>query len=406
MNFKSRLTTAIATGAVLLNALAPVAFAQDVTITGNGATSQNTVNSTSASNTTVSQNNTATVNNVVTSNATTGGNSADFNTGGNTTVKSGNATNNVGVSNALNLNKASVDCCAAGNTANVTISDNGATSINTANVTNVNNTTLGQSNNAVVSNVVTANSTTGGNSASFNTGGDTAVVSGNASTTVDVVTKANANVANIGGGVVVPGPGGSVTITGNGAGSLNTVNLTNTSSTVLGQTNYANVSNVVTANASTGGNSASFNTGGDTFVLSGDAKTNVGVHNLLNFNGADLDCGCLFADADLKIGLNGATSINRINEVNADVLVAGQANLAALYNVLSENASTGGNSATFNTTGSDDDPLVWSGNAESNAGVSNAGNVNWLDNGTVLSLPGDWSLVLSFSWFGLLPWWA
>ena len=37
MTFKTRLTTAIATGAVLLNALAPIAAADTITVSGNGA---------------------------------------------------------------------------------------------------------------------------------------------------------------------------------------------------------------------------------------------------------------------------------------------------------------------------------------------------------------------------------
>src|SRR4051812_12922861 len=96
MTFKAKISTAIATGAVLLNALAPISFA-DTTITGNGAFSNNTANQTNASTTAVNQTNTGVVTNVVTSNTSTGNNSANFNTGGNTTIHTGDATNNVSV---------------------------------------------------------------------------------------------------------------------------------------------------------------------------------------------------------------------------------------------------------------------------------------------------------------------
>ncbi len=109
MTFKTRLTTAIATGAVLLNALAPVALAQDATVAGNGASSNNTVNVTSNSNTTVAQSNNATVTNAVNSNSNTGGNTAGFNTGGNVGIQTGNATTAVSVETAVNKNVASLD---------------------------------------------------------------------------------------------------------------------------------------------------------------------------------------------------------------------------------------------------------------------------------------------------------
>ena len=407
MNFKSRLTTAIATGAVLLNALAPVAFAQDVTITGNAASSVNTANVTNASTTTVNQTNTALVTNTVSSNASTGNNTASFNNGGNTGISTGNATTNVGVSNALNVNSASVGCCVAGGNTNVTISDNHVSTTNTANVTNANTTVLGQTNLAVVGNVVGANSSTGNNTSSFNNGGNTAISTGNASTTVDVATAANANVVKVGGGAgVMPGSGNSVTIVGNGPFSVNTVNLTDASTLVLGQTNNAAVSNLVSANANTGGNTASFNNGGDVSIVTHNAKTNVGVHNLLNFNGADIDCECLLGGADVKIGGNATSSVNTVRDIEADVLVVGQGNLGTLLNLVGGNADSGLNTSSFNNVGSDGDPSVVTGNAEDNTGVSNTGNANWFDNGSVLSLPGNWDLVLSFSWFGLLPWWA
>src|SRR5580692_3872365 len=102
MNFKSRFVTAIATGAVLVSALAPLANADTVTVSGNGALSGSVVNVSNSSNTVVNQTNNANISNNINTNASTGGNSSTFNTGGNTTIKTGNANNTVNVSNAAN----------------------------------------------------------------------------------------------------------------------------------------------------------------------------------------------------------------------------------------------------------------------------------------------------------------
>lgn len=405
MTFKTRLTTAIATGAVLLNALAPIALAQEVIVTGNGASSNNTVNLTSNSTTQVAQTNNATVTNVVNSTSNTGGNNAGFNTGGDVVVHTGNATTNVSVDNAVNKNVASLDCdCIAGGNTNVTIDGNGALSRNTANVTSNNTVYLGQSNVANVYNGVTANSNSGNNSAGFNTGGDVTVHTGSATTNVGVATAANANFASLGGGSATAGNGSSVVISGNGAGpvglSSNTVNLTQNSALVLGQSNNANVTNAITANSNTGSNTAGFNTGGDVVVHTSDATTNVGVDNLVNFNAANVDCDCILGGFGLlKIAGNGALSANAINATDNSSTYFGQGNLAALYNAVNDNSNSGSNDVSFNTTKPLGDPTVWTGNSTSNAGVSNAANANYLNNGVnvTFNVAAVWAMLQG--WF-------
>jgi hypothetical protein len=76
----------------------------------------------------------------------------------------------------------------------------------------------------------------------------------------------------------------SVTVSGNGAGSVNTVNVTSSNTTSVSQTNVAQVSNNVVTNNNTGNNSASFNTGGTTVVHSGSSTSNVSITNLANAN--------------------------------------------------------------------------------------------------------------------------
>jgi hypothetical protein len=78
----------------------------------------------------------------------------------------------------------------------VTVRGNGAFSTNTVNVVKVKTKIVTQTNTAVFTNIVSTTSTSGGNSASFNTGGATTVISGDASSTVTIVNVANSNVSN------------------------------------------------------------------------------------------------------------------------------------------------------------------------------------------------------------------
>ena len=77
---------------------------------------------------------------------------------------------------------------------NTTISDNGADSSNTINVTQSNTVKVNQSNTAIMGNFVYGSANTGGNQANKNNGGDVAIDTGNA--TVNV-TASNMNGGNV-----------------------------------------------------------------------------------------------------------------------------------------------------------------------------------------------------------------
>jgi len=403
MTFNKRIITAIATGAVLVNAMAPLALADtNLTVSGNGALSNNAVNVTNASNTVVNQTNNANITNNIHSDASTGGNSSNFNTGGNTTVVSGNATSNVNVTNAANLNQATVSCGCDNGSTSVNVTGNGAESANGVNVTNANSVFLNQNNDANFRNNVTSNATTGHNDASFNTGGDNTVVSGAASSSVNVDNRANANFATVGGPSDPNAGGSSVVISGNGALSANGVNLANVSAVVLDQVNDANISNNIHSNAKTGGNDAKFNTGGDNTVVSGAASDGVTVNNLANFNAADVNCDCTFAGLTAKVAGNGAESDNGIDAASVSSLFPDQVNDAALWNSLDGKAKTGDNTLGFSTGSVYGDPIVVSGASTSTTDVNNAGNVNLLDNGNSFTLPGNWNVGVNFDLQGLL----
>jgi len=398
MNFKSRLITAIATGAVLVSALAPLASADTVTVSGNGALSGSEVNVSNSSNTVVNQTNNANISNNINTNASTGGNSSTFNTGGNSTISTGNATTTVNVSNAANLNQATVSCGCDTSGMQVNVTGNGAESENGVNANNANNVFLNQNNNANFNNKVNATSSTGSNDSSFNTGGSSVVVTRNATTNVAVNNAANANVATVGGNGGSSDPS-SVVISGNGALSANGVNLDQESAVVLDQDNYANIKNDVKADAKTGDNSSTFNTGGNNGIESGNATTNVGINNLANFNVADVNCDCTLSDLGVKVAGNGAESENGVNASSDNSVFPTQTSNEALWNSVGGGSKTGSNDLGFGTGSVFGDPVIISGDGSSSTNVNNAGNVNSLTNGSV-SVPGT-DLGLAFDFNGL-----
>lgn len=378
--FRKQLFSALASGALLLNIVTPVAATTDITITGNAADSTNTstVNLDSAK--TVVQSNTAVVTNTVNSTASTGGNDANYNTGGDTTIWTGNATTDVSITNELNKNQVSLDCCTPGDVT-VNIQGNGYNSDNTATFSKSDATEVFQNNDAVVTNTVDALAKTGYNDANYNTGGSVLVKTGGASSMVDINTTANENVAAVTGGTGGTGDI-SMTVMNNGALSDNSIVVNLERAATVVQDNMAVVSNTVDANAKTGGNDANWNTGGDIAIVTGNALTDVTIGNLLNFNAADLDCGCLLGDVSAKIAGNGFEADSAIAaNLGEDLQVfqgdgEGGGNQAILSNYLDGLAKTGYNTDGWNTGDPGADPVILTGSATSHQDITNAANMN------------------------------
>lgn len=373
MTFKSKTITAIASGAILFQALIPAAFAAEVDINGNGAFSDSAVKLSNESKTSVDQSNSANVTNRVDSNASTGDNSSSFNTGGDSRIMTGDAVNKVNVSTDVNANKAIIDQGSGNNDFNAKISGNGAFSDNTIKAANENKVKLNQDNNANISNDINARANTGKNDSNFNTGGDSITVTGDAKTWVSVNNEANKNIAN------VNNVGGSssdpVTITGNGAFSDNAVKLKNKSAVISHQNNDAKIANHVDSNANTGKNDSRFNTGGTTAILTGNAVNKVKVDNLANFNAADISGDYYMDGLNVKISGNGAESQNKVKADNRDKVSNSQDNYANLYNDVYSNAKTGRNDVSFSTADVYD-PIISTGDSMSSTNVSNESNIN------------------------------
>lgn len=413
LTISKKLATAIATSAILLQAVAPVAFADTalpvtghdtiIQITGNGSYSDNDAHVSQKSDTQVVQTNIANVTNNVTSHASTGGNDANDNTGGDTAIKTGDAQSTANVSNTLNSNVADVTDCNCDQDTKVLISGNGSDSDNDVRLHNSNDLDVFQTNVAYVTNNVDTKASTGYNDANRNTGGDTTIITGNAKADASVSTVANANQARVSGR---DGDGGSLQaiVTGNGSYSDNDIDIHFDRDTALVQDNYADVYNDVYAKAETGYNDANDNTGGDVAIKTGWAKAFANVDTMVNFNAADLDCGCL-RDLKVKIDGNGYDSDNDVKVHLDDYKDLFQTNVDYTYNDVYAKAKTGDNDTNRNT-GEVDNPndpvVIITGNAADEANVDNTANLNVIGPGADFHFPDLSNVDFSFdfgSWF-------
>jgi hypothetical protein len=415
-NITKKFVAGFAAVALLASSFSGVALAgTTIEISGNGAGSDNWANVSQTSETTVTQNNTANVTNTVDSNANTGGNDANLNTGGDVMIKTGNASTDSSVTNVLNSNSADVDCCASGET-EVKISGNGAGSDNTVLLGQDSKTTVKQTNNATVTNTVNSDAKTGYNDANSNVGGDVYIKTGDASVVASVSTLANVNSARVSGSQHGAYPTAAFWITGNGAGSDNYIGAELDKTTAVTQGNTAKVTNDVDADAKTGGNDANLNVGGDVIIDTGDAEIEAMVDNAVNFNYADVDCGCTW-DVMAKISGNGAEAdshhkYGRHHKDKGDNVITlelgslqtvGQTNNASLYNYLDDlEAKTGYNEASSNGGEYADDPSITTGNASVTSGVSNEGNVNSVGPMSGWEMPGMPEVDFSFNFAAMM----
>lgn len=389
-----KLVGAVTAAALLVNTAGSVFAATTIEISGNGAGSENWTTVDQSTTTVVKQENTAIVTNKVDSTANTGNNNTNFNTGGAILVGTGDAEIKTNIVNELNTNSATVDCCQVGDT-EVKVSGNGAYSENGAVLNAETKTLVFQDNLAKVRNDVDAVATTGGNTAVKNTDADIAIGTGDAKVTTNVATTANVNVAQVASALSAHNPSATFVISGNGAGTDNYITAALDKFTKVDQDNDAYITNDVDASATTGKNDAGFNTGGEVLVGTGHATVLADVDNAVNFNFADIDCGCTW-DVLAKISGNGADPenehhsfwkrfFNRPDSIITLTLdsgqIVGQDNGAFLYNDLEDlYAKTGKNSVNLNTGDVDGDPGIGTGDAYIRADLENSGNLNSVGN--------------------------
>ena len=382
-----KLGTAISSAVLVAASFLTPALALDVTISGNGASSESEVEVKHESDVDVDQSNVADIDNDVDIDQDTGGNKADWNTGGDVSVESGDASSDVTISNIANANTAEVSACCPGGDVEVTIKDNGAFSDNKVELKNDSDVDLDQDNDADFDNDVDVDQDSGDNKANNNTNGDVSVTSGDIHSSVTVDNMANVNSARLTGS---SDPATlSVLIAGNGAQSENEVEIDNDSDVDLDQDNDADFDNDVDVDQDSGDNKAKWNTGGEVSIEGGDVDSTVDISNIANFNWADLDaCGCAFdEDSTLTIKDNGAFSDNDFELKTDSDVDADQDNDADFDNDADVDQDTGDNKVKGSTaTG---DPAITSGDASSSTTVENEGNSNVLNGEVDLELPAD-----------------
>lgn len=219
------------------------------------------------------------------------------------------------------------------------ISGNGEGSSSQINVKQEESKAVEQNNNTEIKNEVKAESETGNNQASGNSG-ETEIKTGDASQDTTVINSGNTNEAQA--GCCPTYSGGSATISGNGADSQNQINSSQTMGSNITQNNGAKITNNITVYANTGDNEASDNLGNST-ITTGDINIQTAVFNQGNNSYAKI--GGSKAPLDIKIAGNGASSVNDVDENNTEYQVVYVNNYLDLSNNVKHFASTGGNKA-------------------------------------------------------------
>jgi hypothetical protein len=246
----------------------------------------------------------------------------------------------------------------------IIISGNGAESDSQVNVSSSTDTNVSSNNNTAIDNNVNVDANTGNNSVSGNTGGDTAVQTGDTTVNANVQNAANTNVINV--NQCCPTGTSSITITNNGSGSVNTVNHTQSNNTNVSSYNNANIVNNFTVNANTGGNTTNYNTG-NVYLRTGDVSVNTNVKNgPINTSLIYLGLGGN-RNFDLNIKGNGSDSLNLINllgynDTNVDVN-----NVANIYNNVLLTLNTGDNEVDDNN----GDVTLITGDIDANVSITN-----------------------------------
>lgn len=393
--YTRKIVSAVAGAAMLLQLTPALAFASiSCTISGNGSDSSSTCDFASLNKVEVNQNNDMDVNNDIDVDASTGGNSADDNTGGEVEIATGDANVDVTAETAGNTNTANVAGTSSNQDYTLEVSGNGTNSDNEAVVNATNKVKVSQDNNADVDNDVDVDAHTGYNDADDNTGGDVSIKTGDASVNsgVAIMTSVNANSAFVGGNDNAGDL--SIKIMGNGSNSDNLVDLALLNEVEVEQDNDADVDNDVDVDANTGHNDAEDNTGGEVAIETGDAEVDVTIDTMVNFNSADVESGFL-GDAELKVSGNGTNSDNEIEIDLTDDLDVDQDNDGDVDNDVDVDAKTGHNDADDNTVGEGQDPVIETGDADTSVETSSSGNVNVFGDDMNVEFDFDMSELLS-----------
>ncbi len=432
---------------------------------GNGTNSDNSGSVSTEDTTNTIQDNSAAVNNDLELDSNSGNNDGSGNVG-NTTIDTGDANVSGTIVTTVNTNADGImvsefnveddhmgdlvldfaaNCIAGcgGGDALVKNTGNGSNSTNNAELDQVTNDNTFQNNDANIGNNMVLFADSGNNTGDNNTGGNTEIDTGDANVSANVLTFANNNLAggnivygvvniygDLVGDIVFPEEmlgccGGNTTVAnvGNGSGSTNTGDVSQTTTDNTFQSNDATIDNVLVLDATTGDNDANDNTGGNTEIKTGNSDVTANVLNVANSNVAGDWWLVLVNEAGQWIGRilgspdgsnyagsagtefsvnpngeitavnsgNGSNSTNNAAVSTENNTTTVQNNDAHIVNNVQLGANTGGNSTSGNTGGNNS---INTGDANIVANLVNFVNNNIVGGGklfvTVVNVFGSW----------------
>lgn len=168
----------------------------------------------------------------------------------------------------------------------------------------------------------------------------------------------------------------TIDISGNGAGSNNTVNVTNNSSLTLNQTNNTTVNAVVISSAKTGGNEANDNNGASVSIETGNATAKATLNVTGGSNTANITgCGCNNTTDNVTISGNDDHSNNSAKITNGGSKSFKQKSNTSVGALILAKAKTGKNKANNNNV-SNGTVNVTTGNSNSTTNATVNGGSN------------------------------
>ena len=194
MTLNSKIAAGFASAALFTNLVVPAFASTDVEVSGNGAKSDNEVTVENTNTVDLKQTNNLNVVLNITSKALTGGNKASGNTGGSTSITTGDATTETTVAVAGGDNKATVPSCGCESDDAVKVSGNGKKSDNKVTLKNKKELKADQKGDVSVTGNITSKAKTGKNKAKNNTSGNVEIETGTSVSTTEVGVISGSNI--------------------------------------------------------------------------------------------------------------------------------------------------------------------------------------------------------------------
>ena len=273
----------LVTSAIYILALgfifSPSAIADEIIVSNNGDGSSSSVSVNSNNSSNVTQTNDTQVNNDVITDADTGSNQTSSNNG-DSSINTGDVTVTTSINNE-DINTKMEDkigtcgvVCGSDEESKISISGNGSNSLSSIDLGLSNNADIKQTNSANVTNNVGVKANTGYNTAN-NNNGDVRIETGNITAITAILNKnINLNIDPI----LSPFGALSVSISGNGDGSVNGIVLFFGNKLNYNGSNNTTIVNNVTHDLNTGGNIANGNNGA-VLIATGDIMSVVTIGN-------------------------------------------------------------------------------------------------------------------------------